>query len=87
MIQKTAIITTPLPAVEIEGTGSKVLDLEVSEGASVTASSESASVATVTAANNKITITGVAAGNTLIKLVCAKTGEASSERTIMVSVV
>lgn len=87
MIQKTAIITTPLPAVEIEGTGSKILDLEVSEGATVTATSESTSVATVTTSNNKITITGVAAGNTLIKLVCSATGEASSERTIMVSVV
>lgn len=87
LIEKTAIILTPLPQMEITGTGSQVLDIETSPDATVTATSESTSVATVTVSNNKITVTGVAAGNTLIKLVCSATGEASSERTIMVSVV
>lgn len=87
LIEKTAIIITPLPSVEITGTNSKVLDLETSTGATVTATSESTSVATVSVSNNKVTITGVAAGNTLVKLVCAASGEASSERTVMVSVV
>lgn len=87
LIEKTAIIYTPLPSMEIEGTGSQVLDLEVSEGATVTATSESTSIATVSISNNKITVTGVANGNTLIKLTCSAAGEASSERTIMVSVV
>ena len=86
LIEKTAIIISPLPSIEIEGTGNKVLNLEVSEGATVAATSESTSIATVAVANNKVTITGVAAGHTLIKLVCSATGEASSERTIMVTV-
>lgn len=91
LIEKTAIITTPLPSIEIVGTGNKVLDLETSEGATITATSEATGVATVamgSGANaNKLTVTGVAAGHTLVKLVCAKSGEASSERTLMVSVV
>ena len=87
LIEKTAIILSPLPSVEIAGTGSKVLNLEVSEGATVAATSESTSIATATVSNNKVTITGVAAGNTLVKLTCSATGEASSERTVMVTVV
>lgn len=87
LIEKTAIILTPLPQMEIVVAGTQVLDLETSEGATIAATSESTSVATVTVANNKITVTGVAAGNTLIKLTCSKVGEATSERTIMVTVV
>lgn len=87
LIEQTAIIISPLPSVEIEGTGNKVLNLEVSPEATITATSEAPSIATVAVANNKVTITGVAAGHTLIKLVCSATGEASSERTVMVTVI
>lgn len=86
LIEKTAIIYTPLPSMDITGATSQVLDLQVSEGATVSATSEATSIATVSVSSNKVTVTGVANGNTLIKLVCSKTGEASSERTIMVSV-
>lgn len=86
LIEKTAIILSPLPSVEIAGTGNKVLNLEVSPSATVAATSEATSIATVAVANNKVTITGVAAGHTLIKLVCSASGEASSERTVMVTV-
>lgn len=86
LIEKTAIILTPLPSVEITGTGTSTLALETSADATVTATSESTSVATATIANNTLTITGVKAGHTLIKLSCSATGEATSERTIMVTV-
>ena len=90
LIEKTAIITTPLPSVAITGTGTKSIKLETSTGATIAATSEASGVATASmgsgATANTLTITGVAAGNTLVKLVCSKTGEASSERTIMVTV-
>ena len=87
LIEKTAIIITPLPSVEISGTNNTVLDLEVSEGATVTAKAEGTGVCTVTAEGNKLTITGVAAGHDIIELTCSAEGEASSTRTIMVTVV
>lgn len=86
LIEKTAIIYTPLPSMEITGTNSIDLDLEVSEGASVTAKSEATGVANATMSGNKLTVTGVAKGNTLVELTCSATGEAKSVRTIMVSV-
>lgn len=87
LIAKTAIVLTPLPQVEIEGTGSQTIAIETSEGATVSVSSEASSIATASISNGVITITGVTTGNTLIKLTCSCSGEASSERTIMVSVV
>ena len=83
----TAIITSPLPALTIVGTASATVKIETSTGASVTATSESTSVATVSYSSGTLTVTGVATGNTIVKLVCSATGEAPSERTIMVSVV
>lgn len=83
----TAIITSPLPAVNIVGTASANMVIETSPNATVTAVSESTSVATVTYSNGTLTITGVAEGNTIVKLTCSATGEAPSERTIMVKVV
>ena len=83
----TAIITSPLPEIKIEGTNSVKLQIETSVGAIVTAKSESDTVATATLSDGELTITGVAEGNTIIALTCSATGEATSERTIMVSVV
>ena len=86
LMKKTAVIITPLPDVDITGTGSYVITLETSAGASVAATSKSTSVATCSVATNKLTITGVATGDTLIELVVSKTGEATSYRTIAVHV-
>ena len=87
LIEKTAIIVTPLPSVEIAGTKNVVIDLEVSEGASVTAKAEGTGVCTVNCESNKLTITGVAAGHDIVELTCSATGEATSVRTVMVTVV
>ena len=87
LIEKTAIIVTPLPSVEIAGTKNVVIDLEVSEGANVTAKAEGTGVCTVNCENNKLTITGVAAGHDIVELTCSATGEATSVRTVMVTVV
>lgn len=86
LIQKTAIITTPLPSVEIEGTKSVVIDLETSEKATVTAKAEGTGICTVTCDNNKLTITGVAKGHDIVELTCSAAGEATSVRTVMVTV-
>ena len=86
LIKKTAIITTPLPDVVISGTGKVTINIETSENATVTATSESESIATVTYSSGVLTITGVAKGNTLIDLATSATGEATSNRTIIVTV-
>ena len=83
---ETAIITTPLPNVNLVGTGNAVIALSTSPSATVTATSEATSIATVSYSAGKLTITGVAAGNTIVKLVCSATNEAPSERTIVVTV-
>lgn len=87
IIKKTAIITTPLPDVEISGTNNVEIAIETSENATVTATSESTTIATATYSDGKLTITGVAAGTTLIDLETSATGEAKSYRTIAVTVV
>lgn len=87
LVKPTAIITTPLPDVVIEGTGKYVINLETSVGATVNAKSESDSIATVQASGNKVTITGVAKGYTLIDLETSCDGEAPSYRTIAVEVI
>ena len=86
LVKPTAIITTPLPDVVIEGTGTYVINLETSVGATVQATSESTSIATVQVSANKVTITGVAKGYTLIDLETSCDGEATSYRTIAVEV-
>lgn len=84
--KKTAIITTPLPDVEISGTNKVEIAIETSENATVTATSESTTIATAAYSDGKLTITGVAAGTTLIDLETSATGEAKSYRTIAVTV-
>lgn len=86
LVKDTAIITSPLNDVDLVGTDSTVLNIETSIGATVTATSKSVSIATANYADGKLTITGVAAGNTTIELTCSKTGEATSYRTINVTV-
>jgi hypothetical protein len=86
LVKPTAIITSPLEDVYITGTGSIVIPIETSPDATVTATSASTSIATASYADGKLTITGVASGNTFINLVTACTGEATSYRTIAVTV-
>lgn len=86
LIKPTAVITSPLPDVEISGTNSVEVAIETSEGASVEATSGSQSIATVQYSDGKLTITGVAKGYTLINLVTSCEGEATSYRTIAVEV-
>ena len=85
--KKTAIITTPLPDVMLEGTNSIDIMLETSPKATVTAESGSSSIATAAVSGNKLTITGVAAGTTLVNLTISADGEATSYRSISVEVV
>ena len=86
LIKPTAVITNLLEDVYLTGTGSVVVPVETSTGASVAVSSASSSIATATYADGKITITGVAAGNTFINLTISATNEATSYRTIAVNV-
>lgn len=86
IIKPTAIITSALNDVELVGTASKTITLETSPLATVAAVSDSSSIATAAIADGKLTITGVAAGNTIVRLTVSATGEASSVRTIAVTV-
>lgn len=86
LVKDTAIITSPLNDIELTGTESTILNIETSAGATVTATSKSTSIATASYDDNKLTITGVAAGNTMIELTTSKTGEATSYRTIAVTI-
>jgi hypothetical protein len=86
LVKKTAVITSPLNDITLAVGESNIQTIELSDGATVTATSESTTIATGTYADGKLTITGVAAGNTMINLVVSKTGEATSYRTIAVTV-
>lgn len=86
LVKKTAVITSPLNDITLATGESNIQTIELSDGATVTATSESSTIATGTYADGKLTIAGVAAGNTMINLVVSKTGEATSYRTIAVTV-
>ena len=80
------MISVPLPDVVVAPTGTIDVMIETSVGATVTATSKAPSIATATYTDGKLTITGVAAGNTLIQLETSATNEATSYRTIAVTV-
>lgn len=86
LTELTAIIISPLPDVNISGKNNVVLDLTVSDGATISAKAEGTGICTVSATGNKVTITGVAKGNDIVELTCSKSGEATSYRTVMVTV-
>ena len=86
IMKPTAIITSPLPDVQVSGTNSVDIAITTSEGAVVTATSESTSIANANYETGKLTITGVAKGYTKVILTCSKTGEATSTRSILVEV-
>lgn len=88
LIVNTAVCTTPLNDIELEyKTSSVVIDLEgLPSDVTFTATSKSSSIATASVSGGKLTITGVAAGNTIIELTASATGEATSYRTIAVTV-
>lgn len=84
--KKTAIVTTPLNDIVIEGTGKYEIMLDTSVGATITAKSSSDSVATVNFSDGKLTVTGVAKGYAFVELEISATGEATSNRTIAIEV-
>ena len=86
IVKPTAVITSPLSDIELVGTESNVMVIETSPSATVSATSSSNSVASASYNAGKLTITGVATGNCFITLVTSATGEASSTRTIAVTV-
>jgi len=86
VMKPTAVITSPLQDIELTGTQSTVVVIETSPSATVSATSSSTSIATATYNNGNLTIAGVAKGNAMITLVTSATGEASSTRTIAVTV-
>ena len=86
LIKPTAIITSPLSDVEIGISESSVVTIETSPSATVTATSTASTIATATYSNGTLTIEGVAKGNCFITLVTSATDEASSTRTIAVTV-
>lgn len=86
LMKPTAIITTPLNDVTLVGTEKYEVTLETSPEATVTATSKGTTIATASYASNKLTITGVTAGNTMVELQVSATGEATSYRSIAVTV-
>ena len=87
-VVNTAICKTPLNDIELQyKTSSVIIDLETDpSSATVTASSSASSIATASITSGKLTITGVAEGNAMITLTTTATGEATSYRTIAVTV-
>lgn len=89
LIAKTAIITSPLSNVVLNGTENVKLMVEGSAGATITAKSESESIATTNYSDGVLTVTGSAVSKeayTIIEVTASATGEASSKRTFMVTV-
>lgn len=86
LIKPTAVITSSLSDVTLTGTESTVVSIETTPSATVTATSGSTTIATCSYSNGSLTITGVAKGYTFITLVTSATNEASSTRTIAVTV-
>lgn len=86
IIKPTAIITSALPDVNVAIAGTSLIAIETSPDATVTATSGSTSIATATLDGGVLTVTGVAKGNTFITLETSATGEATSVRTIAVTV-
>ena len=87
IMKQTAIITTPLVDMYINGTNKIEMLLEtIPEKATIKATSDSDSIATASYAEGKLTVTGVTNGNTLIRLETSAEGEATSYRTIAVNV-
>lgn len=88
LIKPTAIITSALEDVELTGTASKVMKIELSPNATVAVATSSNSIATATYSSSAgtLTITGVASGNCFVNLTVTCTGEATSKRSIAVTV-
>ena len=87
-IANTAVCVTPLNDIELQyKTSSVVIDLEaLPSDATFAASSSDTSIATAAISSGKLTITGVAAGNVMVTLTTSKANEATSTRTIAVTV-
>ena len=86
LVKPTAVITSALHDVELTGTASEIIAIETTPSASVSVASSSNSIATASYSTGKLTITGVASGNCFINLTISATGEATSKRSIAVTV-
>ena len=86
LIKPTAIITSALPEVNVTVAGTSLVTIETSPSATVTATSTAPTIATASLDNGVLTVTGVAKGECFITLVTSATDEASSTRTIAVTV-
>lgn len=86
LIKPTAIITSALPEVNVDVAGTSLVTIETSPSATVTATSTAPTIATASLDDGVLTVTGVARGECFITLVTSATGEASSTRTIAVTV-
>lgn len=88
IIANTAIVTTPLNDVTLqETTGSVEITLEgLPEKVTFTAKSSSDEICTASVQTNKLKITGVAEGYAKVTITASASGEASSERTLLVEV-
>ena len=86
LIKPTAIITSALPEVNVDVAGTSLVTIETSPSATVTATSTAPTIATASLDDGVLTVTGVAKGECFITLVTSATGEASSTRTIAVTV-
>lgn len=86
LIKPTAVITSSLSDVTVSVAGTSLVTIETTPSATVTATSTSDSIATASLASGVLTITGVAKGYCFITLVTSATNEASSTRTIAVTV-
>lgn len=86
LMKPTAIITSPLEDITIGTNDESVTVIETSPSATVTATSDAETIATASYSNGNLTIKGVAKGNAMVTLVTSATNEASSTRTIAVTV-
>ena len=86
LIKPTAVITSSLSDVTVAVAGTSLVTIETTPSATVTATSTAPTIATASLENGVLTITGVAKGYCFVTLVTSATNEASSTRTIAVTV-
>ena len=85
--KKTAIINTPLNEVVLTPQGTHEMTIETTPSkATIKATSSADTIATASYADGKLTITGVAKGYAIVELEVSAEGEATSFRTIAVTV-
>lgn len=89
LLEDLAFIDSEVPTqITVKGTGTQDLNLETYPAdATITATTDTATVATVATTGKKVTVTGVANGNAIITLEAKKEGFADRKQTFTVFVV